>query len=350
MARRVAATIAAVRKTAHAEGRSAMQRRRLLLALTVSSSIALTAHMAAHAQAAWPSQTVKIVVPTGPGSSLDLIVRLLSDKLAARWGQTVVVDNKPGAGGMLGVGVAAKATDDHTIAIGFNGPLAYAPFLYNKTPYDPAKDLRPIVMTSSQANVLAVNADKVPAKTVAEFIAWAKAQDGKMNFSSLGQGSSAHMTMELFLAEAGLKAVHVPFNGSPPAAMAVAQGTVDATWMVAPALLPHVQSGKVRLLAVSADSKPAGLGALPSMAEAGYPAVKALAWNGLVGPASLSDAAVARINADVNAVLHDPAVRDAMARSGLTIVGGSAEDFRRFIADDVGRWGPVITRLGVKLN
>lgn len=327
-----------------------MQRRPLLLSSVLVVAGALSWAGQAHAQAAWPTQTVKIVVPTGAGSSLDLIVRLMSDKLAARWGQPVVVDNKPGAGGMLGVDIAAKATDGHTIAIGFNGPLAYAPFLYSKTPYDPAKDLRPIVMTSSQANVLAINAEKVPAKTLPEFVAWAKAQDGKMNFSSLGQGSSAHMTMELFLAEAGLKAVHVPFNGSPPAAMAVAQGTVDATWMVAPALLPHVQSGKVRLLAVSADSKPAGLQDLPAMAEVGYPAVKALAWNGLVGPASLADAAVARINADVNELLKDATVRDAMAKSGLSVVGGSAEAFRQFIADDVARWGPVITKLGVKLN
>lgn len=327
-----------------------MQRRPLLLSSVLVVAGALSGAGQAHAQAAWPTQTVKIVVPTGAGSSLDLIVRLMSDKLAARWGQPVVVDNKPGAGGMLGVDIAAKATDGHTIAIGFNGPLAYAPFLYSKTPYDPAKDLRPIVMTSSQANVLAINAEKVPAKTLPEFVAWAKAQDGKMNFSSLGQGSSAHMTMELFLAEAGLKAVHVPFNGSPPAAMAVAQGTVDATWMVAPALLPHVQSGKVRLLAVSADNKPAGLQDLPAMGEVGYPAVKALAWNGLVGPASLADAAVARINADVNELLKDAAVRDAMAKSGLSVVGGSAEAFRQFIAEDVARWGPVITKLGVKLN
>lgn len=321
-----------------------MQRRHLFAA-------ALTAlALPAWAQPAWPTQTVRIVVPTGPGSSLDLIVRLMSDKLAQRWGQAVVVDNKPGAGGMLGLDVAAKATDGHTIAIGFNGPTAYAPFLYAKTPYDPAKDLKAIVMTTSQANVLAINTEKVPAKNVAEFVAWAKAQDGKMNYSSLGQGSSAHLTMELFLAEAGLQAVHVPFNGSPPAAMAVAQGTADATFMVAPALLPHVQSGKVRMIAISADAKPDSLKDLPSLAEAGYPKVQALAWNGLVGPTSLPDAAVNRINADVNDLLKDAGVREALARSGLTVVGGSAAEFRRFIDADVARWGPVITKLGVKLN
>ena len=323
-----------------------MQRRTLLAALCLGAALS----PAAFAQS-WPTQPVKIVVPTGAGSSLDLIVRLMSDKLAARWGQPVVVDNKPGAGGMLGLDVAAKATDGHTLAIGFNGPLAYAPFLYAKTPYDPARDLKAIVMTTSQPNVLGVNAERVPAKTLAEFVAWAKAQGGKMNYSSLGQGSSAHLTMELFLAEAGVQAVHVPFNGSPPAAMAVAQGTADATFMTAPALLPHVQSGKVRLLAVSASARPDSLKSLPSLAEGGLPKVESLAWNGLVGPASLPDAVAARINADVNDLLaHDTALRDAMAKNGLTIVGGSAADFRRFIDADVARWGPVINRLGVKLN
>jgi len=156
--------------------------------------------------------------------------------------------------------------------------------------------------------------------------------------------------MELFLAEAGAQATHVPFNGSPPAALAVAQGTAEATFMVAPALLPHVQSGKVRLLAVSSRQRLEGLKDLPTLAESGFPAVEALAWNGLLGPASMPDAVVARINADVNAVLADDGVRAAMSRSGLTIVGGSAADFRRVIDADMKRWGPVITRLGVKLD
>src|SRR3990167_6429258 len=241
--------------TLHPPATTAMQRRTLLAAAAL---LGATLSPVAWAQA-WPTQPVKIIVPTGPGSSLDLIVRLMSNQLAARSGQPVLIDNKPGAGGLLGIDLAAKAGDGHTLAIGFNGPLAYAPYLYAKVPYDPARDLKAIVMTTSQANVLAVNAEKVPAKTVAEFVAWAKAQGGKLNYSSLGQGSSAHLTMELFLAEAGLQAVHVPFNGSPPAAMAVAQGTADATFMVAPALLPHVQSGKVRLLAVSANARPDSL-------------------------------------------------------------------------------------------
>jgi tripartite-type tricarboxylate transporter receptor subunit TctC len=292
---------------------------------------------------------VKIVVPTGPGSSLDLIVRAMSDKLAARWGQPVVIENKPGAGGLLGMDAVAKATDGHTLGIGFNGPLAYAPFLYAKTPYDPAKDLKPVVMTTSQPNVLAVNAD-VPARNVAELVAWAKAQGGKVNYSSLGNGSSAHLTMELLLSEAGFAATHVPFNGSPPAALAVAQGEAQLTFMVAPAMLPHVRNNKARLLAVTSAQRPDSLKDLPTMAEAGYPNVEALAWNGLVGPTSLPDAVAQRVATDVTELLKDAAVRQVLDNAGLTAVGGTPEAFRRFIEGDVRRWGPVITRLGVKLG
>lgn len=319
--------------------------RRTLIALAAATLAA-----PALAQSAWPTRPVKIIVPAPAGSSLDLIVRAMSDKLGARWGQSVVVENKAGAGGMLGMDLVAKAGDGHTLGIGFNGPVAFAPFLYRKMPYDPAKDLVPVVMTTSQPNVLAVNADKVPAKTVAEFVAWAKGRAGKVNYSSLGNGSSAHLTMELFLAETGIAATHIPFNGSPPAAMAVAQGEADATFMVAPALLPHVRSNKVRLLAASSAQRPDSLKDLPTLAAAGYPNVESLAWNGLFASPGTPEAVVARINADVNDMLNDAAVKSLLDAQGLTAVGGSAADFRRAIDADVKRWGPVITRLGIKLD
>jgi tripartite-type tricarboxylate transporter receptor subunit TctC len=325
--------------------RFAMLRRSLI-------TVALAAAVApAVAQSAWPSKPVKIVVPAPAGSSLDLIVRAMSDKLGARWGQPVVVENKPGAGGMLGMDVVARAGDGgHTLGIGFNGPIAFAPFLYRKMPYHPAKDLVPVVMTTSQPNVLAINADKVPAKTVAEFVAWAKGQGGKVNYSSLGNGSSAHLTMELFLAESGIKATHIPFNGSPPAAMAVAQGEADATFMVAPALMAHVRNNKVRLLAVSSSQRPDSLKELPSLAAAGYPNVESLAWNGLFAASGTPDAVIARVNSDVNEVLKDGSVRAALDAQGLTVVGGSAADFKGVIDADVKRWGPVIEKLGIKLD
>ena len=323
-------------------------KRRHALAPTLAL-LALLAGAAA-AQTPWPTRPVKIVVPAPAGSSLDIIARLLGEKLGARWGQPVVVDNKPGAGGMLGVDVAAKAPPDgYTLAVGFNGPIAFAPFMYKKMPYDPAKDLVPVVMTTSQPNVLAINA-ALPPKTLAEFVAWAKARGGKMNYSSLGMGSSAHLTMELFLAETGIQATHIPFNGSPPAAMAIAQGEADASFMTAPALLPHVRSGKVRMLAVSSAQRAESLKELPTLAEGGVKGVESLAWNGLFAPAGTPEAVVARINADVNTALHDPALRAAMDLQGLTPVGGSPADFRKVVESDTKRWGAIITRIGLKID
>ena len=320
-----------------------MQRRHLLTA-------AAALPLASFAQGAWPTRPVRLVVPAPAGSSLDIIARLLGDKLKDKWGQPVVVENKPGAGGMLGVDVAAKAAPDgHTLAVGFNGPIAFGPFMYKKMPYDPGKDLTPIVMTTSQPNVLAVGAH-VPVKTVKEFVEWAKARPGKLNFSSLGVGSSAHLTMELFLAEAGLTGTHIPFNGSPPAAMALAQGEADASFMVAPALLAHVKNNKVRMLAVSSAQRAESLKELPTLAESGYPNVDSMAWNGLFTAAGTPDAVVAEINADVNAVLHDGAVKTTFDAQGLTGVGGSAADFKRTLDADAKRWGAIIRKIGVQLD
>ena len=325
-----------------------MRRRHLLTAASLCALLG----PAAWAQS-WPGHAVKIVVPAPAGSSLDIIARLLADKLKDRWAQPVLVDNKPGAGGMLGVDVAAKAAPDgHTLVLGFNGPIAFAPFLYKKMPYDPAKDLVPVVLTTSQPNVLAVNA-QVPAKTVKEFVDWARAQGGKVNYSSLGPGSSAHLTMALMMGEAGFAATHVPFNGSPPAAFAVAQGEAHATFMTAPALLPHVKSGKVRLLASSAARRsdgPDSLKDLPTLAESGYPQIESLAWNGLFTAAGTPAAVVARINADVNAALRDAAVKAALDAQGLSTVGGSAEDFKQVLDADARRWGAIIQKAGIKLD
>jgi len=325
--------------------------RRTLIAASLS---ALGLGAAAQTSASgWPTHAVRLVVPAPAGSSLDIVARLLADKLKDRWGQPVLVDNKPGAGGMLGVDLAAKAAPDgHTLAVGFNGPIAFAPFLYKKMPYDPGKDLLPVVMTTSQPNVLAVSS-KLPVHTVAEFVAWARAQNGKLNYASLGQGSSAHLTMALMMGEAGFAATHIPFNGSPPAAMALAQGEADASFMTAPALLAHVKSGKVRLLATSAARRgdgPDNLKDLPTLAESGYPQVESMAWNGLFAASGTPSAVVAKINTDVNAALRDPAVKPLLDAQGLSAVGGSAEDFKRLLDSDAKRWGAIIRKAGITLD
>lgn len=312
--------------------------------------LAGTLGAAAWAQNAWPTKPVRMLVPAPAGSSLDIIVRTLGDRLKDRWGQPMVVENKPGAGGMLGMDVVAKAAPDgHTLGIGFNGPIAFGPHMYRKMPYDPAQDLLPIVLTTSQPNVLAVQASN-PATTLPEFVAWAKQQGGKLSYGSVGIGSSSHLTMELFKSTAGIEAVHVPYAGSPPAGTSLAAGETQALFAVAPALLPLVQGNRVKLLAVTSAQRMDGLKNLPTIAESGYPGFEALAWNGLFTAAGTPAEVVNRINADVNAVLKEPAVREALQKQGLVVGGSTPAEFRAFIERENRTWGAIIKRVGITVD
>lgn len=297
----------------------------------------------------WPSKPVRIVVPAPAGSSLDIVARLLGDKLKDKWGQQVIVDPKPGAGGMIGTDIAAKATDAHTLVIGFPGPTAFAPFLYKKMAYDPVKDLVPIVVTTTQPNVLAVNAN-LPVKTVSELVAYAKANPGKLSYASVGNGSSSHLAMELLKSEAGFEAVHVPFNGAPPAAQSVAAGDTQVLFAVASGIAPLVQSGKVRQIAVTSLARFDSLKDLPSINESGVKNFEAIAWNGLFGPSSLPADVVNKINADVNAVLAMDDVKSRLVGAGMAPGGGSVASFKTMLDADMKKWGGTIKRLGVQLD
>jgi tripartite-type tricarboxylate transporter receptor subunit TctC len=297
----------------------------------------------------WPTKPVRIVVPAPAGSSLDIVARLLGDKLKDKWGQPVVVDPKPGAGGMLGVDVAAKATDGHTLVIGFPGPTAFAPFLYKKMPYDAVKDIVPIVVTTTQPNVLAVNAS-LPVKNVQDLIAYAKANPGKLSYASVGNGSSSHLAMELLKSEGGFDAVHVPFNGAPPAAQSVAAGDTQMLFAVASGIAGLVQSGKIRQIAVTSMGRFESLKELPSISESGVKDFEATAWNGLFGPSSLPADVVAKINADVNAVLLDASVKERIVNAGMAPGGGTVSAFKSMLDADMRKWGATIKRLGVQLD
>ena len=308
------------------------------------------AFASAAAAQTWPSKPVRIVVPAPAGSSLDIIARTLGDKLKDRWKQPVVVDNKAGAGGLLGMDVVAKAAPDGaTLGIGFNGPIAFAPYMYRKMPYSPSKDLLPIVVTTSQPNVLAVNAS-TPVKTLPEFVAWAKKQGGKLSYGSVGNGSSSHLSMELLKAVAGFDAVHVPYAGSPPAGTSLAAGETQALLSVAPALMPLIQGGRVKLLAVTSAKRVDSMKDLPTVAESGYPGFEAIAWNGLFTAAGTPAEVVSRINADVNAVLQDPGVRRTFAQQGLIPGGGSPAEFRSFIDAESRKWGAIIRKVGITID
>ena len=327
---------------------STQKRLQLSIASLVFTCLSL---LTLNAQAqSWPNKPVKVVVPAPAGSSLDVIVRGMADTLKTRWGQPLLVENKPGAGGTIGMDVVAKAAPDgYTLGIGFNGPVAFGPFMFKKMPYDPAKDLLPIVLTTSQPNVLAVPANH-PAQNFKEFVAWAKAQGDKVSYASVGLGSSSHLSMELLKTTAGFEATHVPFNGSPPAALSVAQNETQALLAVEPALLSLVQGGRLKLLAVTSPQRLTARPDLPTVAEAGYSGFDALAWNGLFAPAGTPTDVINRINADVNAAMADPAFKQNMLKQGLIVGGGSPAAFKSFIETETRKWGAIITKAGIKLD
>ncbi len=321
-----------------------MHRRTLLVALACAAATLASAPASAQA---WPdNRPVRILVPAPAGSSLDVLARAIGEKLKDRVGATVVVENRPGAGGALATSEVAKAAPDgHTLLLGFNGPLATTP-LIQKVPYDVAKDLAPVIITSSQPNVLAIHA-ALPIRTVADLVAWAKANPGKLNFASVGNGSSSHLNAELLKSMAGIEAVHVPFNGSPPAVLSTVQGDTQMIFAVMQPLQAQVQAGKLRAIAVTTPGRFPLLPDLPAIAES-YPGFEALAWNGLVAPAATPRPVIQKINAEVGAILKLPDIVQKMNGFGFDLVGGSPEDFAKLMASETARWVPVVRRLGLK--
>ena len=297
----------------------------------------------------WPDKPIRFVMSAPAGSSIDVLGRTIADKLKDRLGQPVVVENKPAAGGTVATAEAARASPDgYTMLLGFNGPLAFAPLL-QKLPYDVQKDLAPVIITSSQPNVLAVTSS-LPVKSVGELAAYAKANPGKLNYASVGNGSSSHLTMELFKSVAGLDAVHVPFNGSPPAVTSTIQGDTQMIFAVMQPLQAQVQAGKLRALAVTTAKRFPLLPDLPTIAESGYPGFEVLAWNGVMVPAATPKPVVTRLNAEINAILRDPEVLQKMHAQGFDLIGGKPEDFGVLIAGEVEKWRPVIKRVGLKVD
>ena len=304
----------------------------------------------AAAAQAWPGQSVHLFVPASPGSSLDVVARLIGERLHVRWKHPVVVEDKAGAGGMLGMNAVAKAPPDgYTLGVGFNGPIAIAPHLYRRMAYDAAKDLLPVVLTTSQPNVLAV-ATGHPARTAADLVAWAKQQDGGLLYASVGNGSSSHLTMELFKIVAGFSGTHVPYKGSPEAAVSVVTGETHAIFTVEPALLAFLQDGKLKLLAVTGKKRTPELKEVPTLAEQGYPGVESMAWNGLFAPASTPASVLNQINADVNTVLTEPSMREALRKQGLAPGGGSPGEFAVMVEEESRKWEPVISAANIRLD
>jgi tripartite-type tricarboxylate transporter receptor subunit TctC len=298
----------------------------------------------------WPARAVKFVMTAPAGSSIDVIGRVLADKLKDTLQQPVVVENRAGAGGTLATDYVAKsAPDGYTMVLSFNGPLSFGPHLYAKLPYDPFRDLLPVITTTSQPNVLAISS-AVPAASLKELIVHAKANPGKLSYASVGNGSSSHLSMELLKSMAGLDIVHVPFNGSPPAITSVAGNDTQLLFAVPTAITPLAKAGKVRLLAVSGATRYALTPDLPTVAEAGLPKFEALAWNGVLVPAGTPAEIVSRLNSEMNAALKNAGVTAKLHGAGLEPVGGTAAAFRDLIQSESDKWGPIIRRIGARVD
>jgi tripartite-type tricarboxylate transporter receptor subunit TctC len=318
--------------------------RRLLLALAAS-----TLATGAFAQA-WPAKPIRIVVPFPPGGGTDIIARETSQRVAKATGWTFVIDNKPGAGGNLGVDAVAKSpADGYTIVIGQSSNIAINPTLYAKMPYDSQKDLAPIVLLANAPLVMVTGAT-MPFKTLADAVNAAKAKPGQVNFASPGNGTVAHLTSEMFQKAAGIKTQHVPYKGANQALTDIISGNVELYMSSVPTLIQHIKNGKVRALAVTSANRTDDLPNVPTINESGYKGFNAVTWFGLLAPAGTPKDIVARLNAEFNKALQQPALRKRLGDEGADPAGGTPEQFASLIKDDIPRWGKIVKDSGAKVD
>jgi tripartite-type tricarboxylate transporter receptor subunit TctC len=298
----------------------------------------------------WPTKPVKVVVPFGPGSTPDMVARLIGDRLGQKLGQTFVIENKPGASGNLGTDAVAKAEPDGaTIGISIGGPLAINTLLFSKLPYDPAKDIVPVTQLVTQPSALVINGSELGVNSVGELIALLRRDPGRYNFGSIGNGSLSHLAMEAIALKSGTQLVHIPYPGSPQAMTAVLRGDVQMACLPAISVTPHVGSGKIKILAVSTAQRSQLLPDIPTLKESGID-VEADAWMGLIAPARTSEAVIARIHDEVVEAIKAPDAREKLATQLMEPVGNSPAEFRAAIEREIARWAPVIKAIDLKIN
>ena len=330
--------------------------RRAVLQLALGAA-ALSLAGAAAAQSAWPSKPVRIVVPFAAGGTTDLLARAIAPELQKAFGQPVVVDNKPGAGGNTGAAEVAKAAPDgHTLLMGTVGTHAINVALYPKMPYDHVKDFVPITLVAGVPNVLVMNpanAQKYGINTVQDLARVAKANPGRLNMASSGNGTSIHLSGELFKSMTGSYMVHFPYRGSGPALIDLMAGNMDLMFDNLPSSLPHIKSGKLKALAVTSGKRSDAVPELPTIAEAGGPALKgfeASSWFGLMAPAGTPAEVVNRIQAETAKALAQPAVKERMLSQGAIPGGITSAEFARFIAAETEKWAKVVKASGAKVD
>jgi tripartite-type tricarboxylate transporter receptor subunit TctC len=304
----------------------------------------------AGAAAQYPAKPIHIVAPSAPGDGSDLTARLISDKLSAVLGQPVIVDNKPGAGGVVGTEFAARQpADGYTLIMANAGSHAINAALYSKLSYDPAKDFTAVALVAVSPNMMVVN-PALPVKSVGEFIAYAKAHPGEINYASGGNGSSAHLSAELFKSMTGIQMNHVPYKGATPALTDLIGGQVQVMIGNLSPMLPHVKAGKLRALAVTTLKRYPGLPEVPTVAESGLAGFETVAWFGLFAPAGTPKDIVNRLNREVNAIVSQPELRERLLGLGMEPALGSPEGYTARQAADIAKWKRVVAESGAKID
>jgi tripartite-type tricarboxylate transporter receptor subunit TctC len=326
-----------------------MQRRDFILGLTALAAGGLHWPSLSYAQN-YPNRIIRLVVPFAAGGSNDIIARLIAERMGEALGQSVVVDNRPGAGGMIGTdSVVKSAPDGYTLMIGATSTMAANPSLYSKANLDPARDLAPITQIASGPFVLAVPAS-LPVRSVKELITLAKEKPGEINFGSSGVGSSLQLTAELFKSMAGIDIVHVPYKGLAPALADLVAGRIQIIFSDMAGLLPFVQSGQLRALGVTSAQRFSDLADLPTLAEAGVPGYEATSWYGVLGPAGLSPDIVTKLNRELTKIVRASAMKEKFATLGIEAVTGTPDEFNAYIKSEMAKWRAVVTAADIKVN
>jgi tripartite-type tricarboxylate transporter receptor subunit TctC len=304
----------------------------------------------ARAEGEYPSKPIRVVVTFPPGGSADAVVRMLAPRLSEKLGQQVLVDNRPGAGGNIGLAVVAKApADGYTLGVGAAGALAANASLYAQMPFDVAKDFRPVAMLAAIPFVI-VGHPSLGVKTQRDLVALAKAQPGKLSIAHGGNGTAMHLTSQLFQQMADLKLTEVPYKGTGPATLDVLSGQVPLGVVDLPAALAHIRAGKLIALAVTSPQRLPQLPDVPTVAEAGLPGYDSTGWFGVVAPAGTPDAVVERLNVEITAALNDPAIVGAMRAQGVEPAPGSSAAFGAYIRSETAKWAGVVRKANIKLD
>ena len=296
----------------------------------------------------YPTRVVRIVVPQAPGAQSELFARMLGQKLSESLGQSVINDPRPGAGGAIGAEVAARAAPDgYTLLFGTNSTHGSNPALYARLPYDPVRDFAPIALTVGMPYVLSVH-PSLPVTSLKQLIAFAKSKPGQLYYASAGNGSTHHLSGELFKSMARINIVHVPYKGGPPATAATVGGEVSMLFNTVGSVQPSVKNGRLRALAVTTTSRSGALPDVPTMAEAGLPGFEMQSWFGLLAPAGTPRPIISRLNAETIKALNTPDMKSAVAAMGANIMSGSPEQFADHIKSEIGRIGEIVKAAGIK--